>query len=188
MVQQQNTLRPLYGGAFSVRLPPGFLDVSTFREIPDNQEVFNHENSDQSIMFDILEWQDVPDEQSAKVHFDELAKCNDSTENARSGDTRELTDQEMPGAPSLRKFYIRGFQEVGKYKETVRNLVDVHLVVIRIPEKQTDIVISLNDPKVINPESSSNLPQIATRAPPAELDDFKNILESFTINDLSILG
>ena len=30
---------------------------STIRDIPDNQEVFVHSSTDQSIMFDILEYQ-----------------------------------------------------------------------------------------------------------------------------------
>ena len=35
-----------------------FFIFSDFREIPDNQEVFCHEKTDQSLMFDILEYQE----------------------------------------------------------------------------------------------------------------------------------
>ena len=44
-----------------------FFSYSEIREVPDNQEVFHHQKTDQSIMFDILEYQD-------QVHGNEAIK------------------------------------------------------------------------------------------------------------------
>ena len=48
---------PLFGGALSASLPPGARDVSDLREVPDNQEVFAHGHSDQSLIVELLEFQ-----------------------------------------------------------------------------------------------------------------------------------
>nr|KAF6305459.1 RAN guanine nucleotide release factor [Pipistrellus kuhlii] len=48
---------PLFGGAFSATLPVGAIDVSDLRPIPDNQEVFCHRVTDQSLIVELLELQ-----------------------------------------------------------------------------------------------------------------------------------
>lgn len=48
---------PLFGGAFSATLPPGAIDVSDLRPVPDNQEVFCHRVTDQSLIVELLELQ-----------------------------------------------------------------------------------------------------------------------------------
>ena len=40
------------------------------RDVPDNQEVFAHSKSDQSLIFDILQYEkDVTDEQAAEYEY-----------------------------------------------------------------------------------------------------------------------
>ena len=39
------------------------------REVPDHEEVFTHPVSDQSIMIEILEFHDVPDEHAAEYYI-----------------------------------------------------------------------------------------------------------------------
>ncbi|KAJ1727136.1 hypothetical protein LPJ61_004734, partial [Coemansia biformis] len=46
--------RDLYGGAMSMAVPSGMVDVSNFRTVPDNQEVFADDN-DCSVIVEILE-------------------------------------------------------------------------------------------------------------------------------------
>ncbi|XP_031209892.1 ran guanine nucleotide release factor-like [Mastomys coucha] len=48
---------PLFGGAFSAILPSGAIDVSDLRPVPDNQEVFCHPVTDQSLIIELLELQ-----------------------------------------------------------------------------------------------------------------------------------
>ena len=53
-----------------IRSPPRSPHFrSDIREIPDNQECFVHQASDQSIMFDLLEYQQEPDMDALKCVF-----------------------------------------------------------------------------------------------------------------------
>ncbi|CAF4021623.1 unnamed protein product, partial [Rotaria sp. Silwood1] len=57
--------RPLFGGAIQDFLPDGAIDAISIRLVPNNQEVFMHAESDQSIIVEILERVDeVSDENS----------------------------------------------------------------------------------------------------------------------------
>lgn len=49
------TPRPLFGGAITTSIPSTFIDASTLREIPDNQEVFVDTDTDQSIIIELLQ-------------------------------------------------------------------------------------------------------------------------------------
>ena len=49
------SVRDLYGGAMKIMLPPSYDDVSDFRPVPDNQEVFADRVSNDSIIIEILE-------------------------------------------------------------------------------------------------------------------------------------
>jgi hypothetical protein len=55
----------LFGGALSCLLPPGAKDVSEVRQIPDNQEVLVHEETDQSIVIELLEYEEAVDGEQA---------------------------------------------------------------------------------------------------------------------------
>ena len=50
---------------------------------------------------------------------------------------------------------IRGTQKIQKYNELQTNTVGIHLAVIRLPEHQADVVISLNFLLHAHPQSSS---------------------------------
>uniref|UniRef100_A0A8C8ZYW1 RAN guanine nucleotide release factor n=1 Tax=Prolemur simus TaxID=1328070 RepID=A0A8C8ZYW1_PROSS len=64
---------PLFGGAFSAILPPGAIDVSDLRPVPDNQEVFCHPVTDQSLIVELLELQaHVGGEAAARYHFEDV--------------------------------------------------------------------------------------------------------------------
>jgi hypothetical protein len=64
---------PLFGGAFSAILPTGAIDVSDLRPVPDNQEVFCHPVTDQSLIVELLELQaHVRGEAAAWYHFEDV--------------------------------------------------------------------------------------------------------------------
>ncbi|XP_019837865.1 ran guanine nucleotide release factor isoform X3 [Bos indicus] len=64
---------PLFGGAFSATLPPGAIDVSDLRPVPDHQEVFCHRVTDQSLIVELLELQaHVQGEEAARYHFEDV--------------------------------------------------------------------------------------------------------------------
>lgn len=66
----------LYGGALSSIVPAQFADASLFRQIPDNQEVFVDDATDDSMVFDILEKQDGDIKQASRVHLEEISSLN----------------------------------------------------------------------------------------------------------------
>jgi hypothetical protein len=47
--------RELFGGALGIKVPKDFKDVSVFRQIPDHQEVFVSNDSDDSLIIELLE-------------------------------------------------------------------------------------------------------------------------------------
>ncbi|KAK9447825.1 uncharacterized protein V1518DRAFT_420529 [Limtongia smithiae] len=59
VVLPQFVNKGLFGGAITIDLPDGFLDASTFRQVPDNQEVFvsqdSSETNDTSIIIELVE-------------------------------------------------------------------------------------------------------------------------------------
>lgn len=46
-------------------------------------------------------------------------------------------------------YYLNGQQSVSKYKESARNLIDLHMALFRLKKFDTDILITFNDPLVI---------------------------------------
>lgn len=46
--------RDLFGGAMTMKIPSRLTDVSDFRPVPDNQEVFADGDTDQSIIIEIM--------------------------------------------------------------------------------------------------------------------------------------
>lgn len=59
--------RCLFGGTISINLPDNFQDVSKFRQVPDNQEVFVYKQSDASIIIELLETPSNLDEEALGV-------------------------------------------------------------------------------------------------------------------------
>ena len=45
----------LYGGALTATVPSRMADISDFRPVPDNQEVFGDADIDQSLVIEVLE-------------------------------------------------------------------------------------------------------------------------------------
>eukprot|EP01136_Pigoraptor_vietnamica_P004176 Opistho-1_new@34248 len=112
--------RPLFGGAMSLCLPASFVDVSAIREVPDNQEVLVHMESDQSVIVELVEHEAMPDEQAPIHHFEALASDNDAKGHSVTGVAR-LTPADLPllgvfaGSSA---FLLEGQQSVSKYHES----------------------------------------------------------------------
>ncbi|XP_078284280.1 ran guanine nucleotide release factor [Rhinoraja longicauda] len=150
--------RALFGGAFSVTLPPHSIDVSDIREIPDNQEVFVHSGTDQSIIVDLLEYQwQVPDEEAARYHFEDVTSINGAL--GEAGTEVLCVEAVARDQMALREFssawFLSGRQQVAKFNEQVKNTVNIHLALFRVPQYSTDILVTFNNPTMISPHSSS---------------------------------
>ena len=111
-------LQELFGGAITCDLPPQFRDVSRFRQVPDNQEVFVDKDSDMSIIFEVLEHdEEITDDAAALHYFEDLADCNEAT--AKTIDAHEVIESInlMPhlANPAYRKCVLIGTQRIVKF-------------------------------------------------------------------------
>ncbi|XP_069776247.1 ran guanine nucleotide release factor [Narcine bancroftii] len=193
--------RALFGGSFSMILPPHAIDVSEIREIPDNQEVFLHSDTDQSIIVELLEYQSqVPDEEAVRYHFDDVTTINGASDDEGTevlsveAVGRQLAAlQEMSSA-----WLLAGRQHVAKFNEQARNTVNVHLVLFRLPQYVTDILVTFNDPILISPHSSSSSSTAACPSQPRgstgrptqhwTLDQFRAAAHSLRLLDPAIFA
>ncbi|KAG5518073.1 hypothetical protein PMAC_003259 [Pneumocystis sp. 'macacae'] len=154
-------LRHLFGGAITAYIPEDFIDASQFRQIPDHQEVLVNVNDERSIMIEILEFASVDDIDVAKFHFNILAKDNEAEESLI------LNTSHIHLESKHTVYLLEGIQKVFKYNKRITNengeiscissmpYVVILLSVIRLHEKSTDIVITINIPfsEIQNPNS-----------------------------------
>ena len=99
--------RELFGGAILASFPARYVDVSDFRPVPDNQEVWTDANRDESVIVEILERVEAGPsdaEGAAAWFFRDLADVNAASVASGASiihQTRALTPADLPrlGAP-----------------------------------------------------------------------------------------
>ncbi|KAK8175181.1 ran-interacting Mog1 protein [Phyllosticta citrichinensis] len=134
----------LYGGAITVELPAAFADVSTIRQVPDNQEVYLERDGFTSVIFDIMERveqsQAANDEEALKFHYsDMVGDSNDATHFWHSNTanipayTLVATQHPTPDASS---------------RKPQPDFTAIVLILVRLAQQKTDIVITVNVPHV----------------------------------------
>lgn len=188
--------RQLFGGAMSVSLPTCFVDVSPIRQIPDNQEVFSHGETDRSLIIELLELQEVPSGvHPAAFHLDNLAEESDALQK-ETHQVRELPSPNFPqlasGDPALSISAAYGTHTVAKFRDPGEHAskVDVYLVCVRLPRVSTDLLIVFNDLIALHPEGSSarsgstvaEMPEGASRDTPLQI-----ALRTLKIHDWSLM-
>lgn len=181
---------PLFGGAMSAVLPNHATDISELREIPDNQEVFAHVHTDQSLIVELLEYQaQVADENAAEYHFQDIAGSNKALEpgNYEVTDVAPLSKSELCLSDCSSAWMLSGTQRVSKFNEGATNVVNVHLGLFRLPQFSTDVLISFNDPQSISPDSSS-ASSAQTHREPWTMLDFQRLLQSLTLHNPGLFG
>jgi len=183
--------RELYGGAISCEISEGFADVSEFRQVPDNQEVFAEAVSDRCVIIELLQLDtNVEDGQTAHYYFNEIANTNACSANDRCIiQAKELLDADVPNV-ACSKYVVFGTQQVSKFKEgeEAKNGVLVLVACLRLPQVQTDLVISVTTPISINPRSSSSSSVDNSRGTDhtAGIIILENVLKSLVIHDWSL--
>lgn len=119
----------LFGGAITIDLPENVIDVSNFRQVPDNQEVFLIEGvsppDDISIIIELLELPDGLLDQVIKMHL---------------SDSLDMEIDDISDVKIESKSHNLGTQHIGLYK-TPELLVIFSLV--RVPKVHTDILMSV---------------------------------------------
>lgn len=167
----------LYGGAITCNLPSSWVDVSEIRQVPDHQEVYLGPQNE-SLVVEILEHQTTKsDNDAARYFFEDLAEANGSTQN----NTFTIVSMGAQSGSNDRCICGIGMQEIRKGKETdiagnprdvplVR--VQVELAVVRLPQVQTDLLLTLSRTK---------------ETPDTELStDFQQVLSTLQIRDWSL--
>ncbi|KAG9062442.1 hypothetical protein KI688_005357 [Linnemannia hyalina] len=207
--------RELYGGAITINLPSKFGTISHVREVPDHQEVFVNVDEDQSVIVEILELAaEASDDNCAAFHFQQLAEDNDAEDASIIQSVSVLNNAELPAWPADAKIYLLlGQQRVAKFNEQqriqqqhlataasissststtttttdARNLVQIMMVVVRLPRQDTDIVLSYNLPLQISDSSSSK--QVAHEGNVSEAEGwFREVVGSFTVREWGLFG
>ncbi|KAJ8342975.1 hypothetical protein SKAU_G00329030 [Synaphobranchus kaupii] len=184
-------VRPLFGGALTAVIPHSASDISELREIPDNQEVFVHKQTDQSLMVDLLEYQaHVQDIEAARYHFEDLAGSNEasSLESSEVVHVEPLTKSQLSLHECSCAFFLTGTQRVSKFNEEAKNTVNIHLGLFRLPQFSTDILVTFNDPIRISPLSSSAAEDGVVIAAPWTSQDFLQLLQSLRLLDPGVFG
>uniref|UniRef100_H3C425 Ran guanine nucleotide release factor n=1 Tax=Tetraodon nigroviridis TaxID=99883 RepID=H3C425_TETNG len=182
--------RPLFGGALSAALPSCAQDISELREIPDNQEVFTHPHTDQSMIVELVEYQgQVEDQDAAKYHFEDIASSNKALESGALEVTHvvPMPKSEVALSDCSTAWMLTGIQSVAKFNEEARNTVTLHLGLFRLPQFSTDILVTFNDPQKIRPESSS-APSAETHREPWTVVDFQRLLQTLTLHNPGLFG
>lgn len=181
---------PLFGGALSAVLPHSTTDVSELREIPDNQEVFAHAHTDQSLIVEMVEYQaQVADQDAARYHFEDIAGSNKALEPGAFEVTSvvSMSKSELALSDCSSAWMLTGTQCVSKFNEEARNTVTLHLGLFRLPQFSTDVLITFNDPQSISPDSSSAA-SAETHREPWSVQDFQCLLQTLTLHDSGLFG
>ncbi|KAJ2804443.1 hypothetical protein H4R20_002508 [Coemansia guatemalensis] len=182
--------RELYGGAMSMDVPKGMVDVSNFREVPDNQEVFADGTTDASVIIEILERVDEQQHKALRYHFQQVAELNE----AATHQTPQIEDIRLS---SVSEAYVLACQQsVAKFNETAANQICLLMALLRIPEHTADVLITMNVPVRINAQSSSfaaaadnaQVGQTLPASVTALLDQFKSMLHTFRINNYDLFA
>lgn len=157
MLDEQMIGRALFGGTVEMSLPQRFADVSDYRPVPDHQEVWTDASLDQSVILEIVEHQPLADQDCCKLYFHDLAQQNEAT-SCQIQSIRTPTADEVPdtAAEALRAI-VTGFQSVtkGRQEPDTANDVQVQLAIFRYPERNTDILITMNTPVHIHQKSAA---------------------------------
>lgn len=195
-------LHDLWGGACRAVIPPEFIDISKFRAVPDNQEVFAHAESDRSIIFEVLEKESCEDDHICKHYFDDLAQANGAFSSSDIFYNQPLTAAECPllaaaaaAGQSATAYASAGFQQVAKFKEGEEsaNKVLIYICILRLHSVSADLAIHMNVPVELSQTSSSarwftSVDETAQGSSGVSFDEFVQIVKSFEVVNWGLFG
>ncbi|KAI2602690.1 Mog1p/PsbP-like protein [Hypoxylon sp. NC1633] len=150
---------PLYGGALIADLPANFADVSTIRQVPDNQEVYIDKDGFTSIIFDIVERVGGPgtnpeiDGNALTTHLEELV--GDGRDGVKVWNTTPTLfsrlDEDIPAytliathSPQPDPGKTAGDDRPG----TSTDFTAIILTLVRLEREKTDLLITINVPHI----------------------------------------
>ena len=183
---------PLFGGAISAQFPARYVDVSDFRPVPDNQEVWTDADKDESVIVEIVEWNDGPSDDVGAEWFNraagwfwkDLAEVNGcDAGDVNLSDVRRLDNEQLP---AMTEQFAKASIAVGTMKmakgrgcgDDQKKEVEVAMANVRLPQVGTDVLVTLNRPKGDGAIGFGG----------AGVSILLKILETFSIDDWSLFG
>ena len=171
-----------------VVLPARFGDLSMFRDIPNHQEVFGCADTDQSLIVEINQYQtDVTDENAPSFFFEDLSQVTNAVGHELH-DSGVISDEDAPLLQGIKKFFAMGDMLVskGRDKSEAANMIQVYLIILRLENVTSDLLITFNVPRAFSDKSTVKGRPIMDYADAQTL--IKNILKSFAIVDWKLFG
>ncbi|KAK5114278.1 hypothetical protein LTR62_002529 [Meristemomyces frigidus] len=148
----------LFGGAITCLLPIIYSDVSEIRQVPDTQEVWLDTEGFTSVVFDILERVDAPmtagtggnpDLAALKVHLEDIVGEEDMGRLKMVQEANVAVCAKMPpGTPVHTLVATAPAGEKMRGRTNEPDFVDLLLVVVRLEQQKTDLVVTINVPHV----------------------------------------
>ncbi|RYO85091.1 hypothetical protein DL766_004018 [Monosporascus sp. MC13-8B] len=149
------TTTPLFGGALVCDLPSNFADVSTLRQVPDNQEVYIDKDGFTSIIFDITERVGGPgsdaeiDGRALTTHLEELV--GDDIETVKVWNTTPTLfsrlDENIPAYTLIATLAPKPGEKAREHA-TSPDFTAIILTLVRLEREVTDILITINVPHI----------------------------------------
>ncbi|KAH7029331.1 uncharacterized protein B0I36DRAFT_131137 [Microdochium trichocladiopsis] len=147
---------PLYGGALICDLPTHFADVSTIRQVPDNQEVYIDKEGFTSIVFDITERVGGPgstpeiDGEALTTHLedivgDEIARTK--VWNSASTHFSRL-DESIPAYTLIATQSPKPADPSRGPASGSPDFTAIILTLLRLEREKTDILVTINVPHI----------------------------------------
>ena len=183
----------LWDGAALAWVPEGFDDVSRIRQVPDTQEVYCNADTDQCLIFELLELaEDHPAGLPALTYYaQDLSEANDSEISvpvaAESLKEHHPDDARYASRVSACVSGV-SFQRVAKFHDAGANTLHVVLGLSRLPSVGTDVLITLSTPTDISPASSSAKTARSLASPEAARALMDRVMASFRIVDWSLFA
>ncbi|EMD97534.1 hypothetical protein COCC4DRAFT_75047 [Bipolaris maydis ATCC 48331] len=176
---------PLYGGAITVDLPSNYSDASLIRQIPSHQEVYLHNTGYTSIVLEILEYVDKPsDEEALQYHFADLV---DGTGDATTMVAQAKGEMKnLPQTPILTLTFIQTPPSPAAGAPPARKTPEytfIQLILVRLKEQATDIMITINSPHYPGEYSPAASPSSETQLMTQAKRIKEKVLDSFAIKD-----
>ncbi|PHH56234.1 Ran guanine nucleotide release factor [Ceratocystis fimbriata CBS 114723] len=144
---------PLYGGAIIVDLPQSYIDVSNIRTVPDHQEVFIDSNGLTSIVFEINERIGDPssnaeiDGEALEQHLMDLVG-EDSKGNIQVWDKKATSFNHLNSKYPCYSLIATDTPPQNDYSNRGPVFTGLIMILLRLENKDTDILITINVPHV----------------------------------------
>ncbi|GAB7361231.1 hypothetical protein MBLNU230_g1292t1 [Neophaeotheca triangularis] len=176
----------LFGGAMHAQLPSNFTDVSNFRQVPDNQEVWIDADGFTSIVFDILERVELPtDMEALKYHLHDIVE--EDVERTQIWQTNNAIFAKLPqGTPAYTLFATAPPSEKQKGRDKEPDFTATLMCLIRLVDQKTDIVVVMNVPHIPGQYDNASVdPSIGKMGELLQkgMDARSKLIETFEIND-----